>query len=65
MKSELKAIIKSIPEDGLYGSSIKNLWQRYCPDVSYGTFRQYLKIFKSNKIKEINSKTQLQEVQIR
>ena len=53
-KNELREVIKSIPSDRLR-SSIKHLWQRYYPEVSYGTFRQYLKIFKQDKLKEMDA----------
>lgn len=53
-KSELRRVIKSIPSDRLQ-SSIKILWQRYGPDVSYGTFRNYLRAFRLEEIKKINN----------
>ncbi len=52
-KIELKRIIKSIPQDRLSLSSIKHLWQRYAPNVSYGTFRNYLKVFRLEEIKKL------------
>ena len=53
-KNELRETIKSIPNDRLNVSSVKVLWQRYFPDVSYQTFRKYLIIFRRDKLRKMD-----------
>lgn len=41
-KAELREIVRGIPADRLR-SPIAQLWRRYAPWVTYGTFKKYVR----------------------
>jgi hypothetical protein len=43
-KAELRQIVKNIPISEC-NKSVSSLWKEYAEDFTYGTFRQYFKIF--------------------
>lgn len=54
-KTELKQIVRSIPISEC-NQSISKLWKEYAEDFTYGTFRQYFKVFN-----QLNGTTKLKE----
>lgn len=58
---ELMKIMRTIPSDRFYNTSLKNLHQRYIPKVSYSTFRKYWKIEFKKRLKENNEEELIDE----